>query len=151
MLTSLGTGGRVKTLCLFGPPFTGKTSWARALGNHLYMKTRMNAKSGLLAEGVEYAVIDDISGGIAYFPHWKDWFGGQPHVQVKALYKDDVLLRWGKPTIWINQRDPRDQLRDMQSLKYSTDQYESDVAWLDANCIFVYVDSPIVTFHANTE
>jgi hypothetical protein len=130
---------------------TGKTTWARSLGNHLYMRARLNAKSALLAEGVDYAVIDDISGGITFFPHWKDWFGGQPMVQVKALYKDDVLLKWGKPTIWLSNRDPRAQLFDNQSAKYSADQYEDDIKWLEGNCIFVYVDSPIVTFHASTE
>lgn len=141
----------MKTLCLYGIPLTGKTSWARALGNHLYMRERYNARQASLAESVDYAVIDDISGGIRFFPHWKSWFGGQPTVQVRLLYKDDVLLRWGKPTIWLNNRDPRDQLRDMVGRDYSDEQYQDDVAWMDANCIFVYIDSPIVTFRASTE
>lgn len=149
MLTKQGLG-RVTSLVIYGEPFTGKTTWARSFGKHLYMKTRYSAKAASLAEGVEYAVIDDISGGIRYFPHFKDWFGGQPHVQVKLLYKEEVLLRWAKPTIWLNQRDPRSQLQEMVGQQYSQEQCTDDVAWLDANCIFVYVDSPIVTFHANT-
>lgn len=130
---------------------TGKTTWAQSLGPHLYMRARYNAKQAMLAETATYAVIDDISGGIKFFPHWKDWFGGQPYVQVRQLYRDEVLLKWGKPTIWLGNRDPRDQLRDMTSRDYSEEQCSNDVSWLEDNCIFVYIDSPIVTFHASTE
>ncbi len=116
----------------------------------MYHVARFNAKQASLAEGVDYAVFDDISGGIAYFPHWRNWLGGQPYVQVKLLYKEEVLLKWGKPTIWCNNRDPREQLRDAVSVKYSAAQCEADIEWLEANCIFVYVDSPIIS-HASTE
>lgn len=115
------------------------------------MKARMNSREASLAEVKDYCIIDDISGGIKFFPHWKDWFGGQPYVQVRQLYKEEVLLRWGKPTIWLNNRDPRDQLRDMVGRDYSEEQCSNDVAWMEDNSIFVYVDSPIVTFHASTE
>ena len=141
----------MKSLVIYGPPLTGKTTWAQSLGNHVYMKKTFNAKEASLCESKDYCVIDDISGGIKFFPHWKDWFGGQPYVQIRLLYRDEILLRWGKPTIWLNNRDPRDQLRDMVGRDYSDEQYQNDVEWMDANCIFVYVDSPIVTFHANTE
>lgn len=136
---------------MYGETLTGKTTWARALGSHLYMKERYNARQAALAESVDYAVIDDISGGIKFFPHWRAWFGGQPHLQVRLLYKDEMLVRWGKPTIWLNNRDPRDQLRDMVSRDYSDEQCNSDVAWMEKNCEFVYIDTPIVTFRANTE
>lgn len=130
---------------------TGKTTWAQHLGgHHLYMRKTMNAKQAMLAERADYAVIDDISGGIRFFPHWRDWFGGQPYVQVKQLYRDEILLKWGKPTIWLNQRDPRDQLRDMVSRDYSPDQCEDDIKWMEQNCIFVYVGESLVTFRANT-
>lgn len=141
----------MKTLVIYGPPLTGKTTWAQSLGNHIYMRARYNAREASLCESKDYCVIDDISGGIRFFPHWKDWFGGQPYVQIRLLYRDEVLLRSGKPTIWLNNRDPREQLRDMVGRDYSDEQYQNDCEWMDANCIFVYVDSPIVTFHANTE
>lgn len=85
---------------------------------------------------VEYAVLDDIQGGIAFFHGWKNWLGAQREFQIKVLYKDPVRFVWGKPTIWVSNTDPRDGL--------SAD----DVEWLEGNCIFVHVTSPI--FHANT-
>lgn len=115
------------------------------------MKERYNARQAALADKVEYAIIDDISGGIKYFPHWKAWLGGQPHIQVRLLYRDEMLVQWGKPSMWLSNRDPRDQLRDMVGRDYSEEQCNNDVSWMEANSIFVYVDSPLVTFHANTE
>lgn len=136
---------------LVGDGLTGKTTWARMLGNHLYMKERYNARQASLADGVDYGVIDDISGGIRFFPHWKAWFGGQPHVQVRLLYKDESLIKWGKPLIWINNRDPRDQMRDMISRDYSEEQCNNDVRWMEQNAIFVDIGAESIISHANTE
>lgn len=71
-----------------------------------------------------------------YFTGWKEWLGAQPHVTVKRLYKEPILRRWAKPTIWLSNTDPR---HDMEP---------ADVAWMNKNCIFVEVYDPI--FRANT-
>lgn len=121
------------------------------LGNHLYMKERYNARQASLADGVDYGIIDDISGGIKFFPHWKSWFGGQPHIQVRLLYRDEKLCKWGKPLIWLSNRDPRDQLRDMVSRDYSEEQCANDVNWMEANAIFVEIGATSIISRANTE
>lgn len=148
MLTCLG--GRIKSLVLWGPSKTGKTTWARMIGDHMYHTEFFNAKQASLAETVAYAVFDDMKGGISGFGGWRNWMGGQPTVQVKLLYKEPELLKWGKPLIWCNNRDPRDQLREAVSIKYHGEQCEADIEWLEENCIFVHVDRPIIS-QPNTE
>lgn len=86
----------------------------------------------------QYAVFDDMRGGIEYFPAWKEWLGGQQVVTVKKLYRDPMQLEWGRPSIWLSNTDPRNQLKN-----------PDDVDWLKANCIFVELEEPIA--HANTE
>lgn len=85
-----------------------------------------------------YAVFDDIRGGIKFFPSWKEWFGAQKIVSVKKMYRDPVQIKWGKPCIWLSNTDPRIGLD------------ECDTEWLEGNCIFIYVGESIIS-HANTE
>lgn len=85
----------------------------------------------------QYAIFDDIAGGIKFFPRFKDWLGGQMQFTLKQLYKEPALFTWGKPSIWLSNTDPRDQMGI------------EDIQWLEGNCTIVYVSSPI--FHASTE
>lgn len=87
----------------------------------------------------EYAIFDDMRGGIEFFPSWKEWLGGQSIVSVKKLYRDPVQLKWGKPSIWLSNVDPRTQLKNVE-----------DVNWLENNCDFVYLEESIIA-HANIE
>lgn len=99
----------------------------------------------------EYAVFDDMRGGLAMFPSFKEWFGAQAIVSVKKMYRDPVQVKWGKPCIWLANSDPRDQLKaDItdRTPKGRVDLIYEDIAWLEANCIFVELTEPI--FRANT-
>lgn len=89
------------------------------------------------AQTADYAIFDDIQGGIKFFHGYKNWLGCQYQFQVKVLYKDPVLITWGKPSIWISNTDPR---YDMQA---------EDVHWMEGNCDFYEITTTI--FHANTE
>jgi len=89
------------------------------------------------APNVDYAIFDDIRGGIKFFPAFKEWLGGQPFVTVKELYRDPKLVPWGKPTIWISNDDPRLVME------------ASDVSWMEKNVCFIEINYPI--FRANTE
>uniref|UniRef100_A0AAU6S582 Replication associated protein n=1 Tax=Barbastella barbastellus feces associated gemycircularvirus TaxID=3139969 RepID=A0AAU6S582_9VIRU len=82
-------------------------------------------------------VLDDIAGGIKFFPRFKDWLGCQMQFQLKVLYKEPSLFTWGRPCIWCSNVDPRVGMDPV------------DIDWMEGNCIFVEVTSPI--FHANTE
>uniref|UniRef100_A0A8E7G246 Replication-associated protein n=1 Tax=Turdus pallidus Genomoviridae sp. TaxID=2814956 RepID=A0A8E7G246_9VIRU len=99
-----------------------------------------------------YAVFDDIRGGLGMFHSFKEWLGAQQIVTVKKLYRDPVQVKWGKPCIWLANSDPRDQLKaDItdRTPKGRVDLIYEDIAWLEANCIFVEVLEPI--FRANRD
>lgn len=132
LLTSLG---RCLSLVLFGESRTGKTLWARSLGPHIYNVGLVSGEE-CMKRGADYAVFDDIRGGIKFFPAFKEWLGCQKWVTVKRLYRDPKLMMWGKPSIWISNSDPR--------LGMDPD----DVTWLEANCKFVEITEAI--FRANT-
>nr|UTM74958.1 replication-associated protein [Tick-associated circular DNA virus] len=145
--------GRSRSLVLYGPSRLGKTLWARSLGPHIYI---MGIMSGAVilrdAPDAEYAVFDDMRGGIAMFPSFKEWLGGQSVVSVKKLYRDPVQMPWGKPCIWLANSDPRDQLKaDItdRTAKGRIDLIYEDIAWLEANCIFVELTEAI--FRASIE
>lgn len=124
--------GRPKSLVLWGPTRTGKTVWARSLGEHIYCVGLVSGSECMKAEEVEYAVFDDIRGGIKFFPAFKEWLGGQMNVTVKQLYKEPKLVTWGKPSIWISNTDPRAEMT-----------YD-DVLWMEENCIFVEITNSII-------
>lgn len=84
----------------------------------------------------EYAVFDDIRGGIKFFPAFKEWLGGQAHVSVKRLYRDPKVIPWGKPSIWISNEDPRLAMEP------------ADANWLEGNATFIEITEPI--FRAST-
>lgn len=83
------------------------------------------------AESVDYAVFDDMRGGIKMFPSFKEWLGCQAYATVKQLYREPKATRWGKPCIWLSNTDPR------------LDSDPSDVHWLEQNCFFVELNSPL--------
>ena len=122
---------------VYGDTRTGKTLWARSLGPHIYNVGLVSGEECSKVHEVKYAIFDDIRGGIKFFPAFKEWLGGQMWVTVKRLYRDPKVLRWGKPSIWISNEDPR------------LGMDPSDVSWLEGNCDFIEVSRPI--FRANTE
>lgn len=125
------------SLVLYGDSRTGKTLWARSLGRHVYTVGMVSGSELMKASNVDYAIFDDIRGGIKFFPAFKEWLGAQQYVTVKQLYREPKLVQWGKPSIWVSNEDPR----------LSMDP--GDVTWLEANCVFVEVTRPI--FRANIE
>jgi len=130
--------GRGKSLVLWGPTRTGKTTWARSLGAHIYFGGLFSGGAALAGGSTaNYAVFDDIRGGIKFFPGFKDWLGCQSCFMVKQLYREPMLFKWGRVSIWISNKDPRLELD------------EDDVQWMEGNCQFVYVGDSI--FRANTE
>lgn len=90
----------------------------------------------LRAPDVDYAIFDDIRGGMKFFHAFKEWLGCQSYVTIKCLYKEPKLTKWGKPSIWLANNDPRDEMT------------HTDIDWMNANCMFINVTSPI--FRANT-
>jgi len=116
----------------------GKTVWARSLGKHAYFGGLFNLED--FSESADYAVFDDISGGFGFCPSYKQWMGGQFQFTVTDKYKHKVTVKWGKPTIWLCNRDPR--------LEWYKPGSAPDFTWMEDNCDFVEILLPI--FHANT-
>lgn len=83
------------------------------------------------AAEAEYAIFDDIRGGIKFFHAYKEWLGCQAYVTVKCLYKEPTLLQWGKPSIWLSNTDPRDEMSG------------AECEWMEGNVDFIHVDTPI--------
>lgn len=119
------------SLCLYGDSRTGKTLWARSLGRHIYCVGLVSGAECAKGALVEYAVFDDIRGGIKFFPAFKEWLGAQAWVTVKELYREPKLVQWGKPSIWVSNTDPRNEMQ------------EADIYWLEKNCIFVEANEAI--------
>jgi len=112
----------------------GKTLWARSLGPHLYF-------GGLFSlDDVEttqpaYAIFDDMQGGLEFFHSYKFWLGCQAEFVCTDKYRGKKRILWGKPAIYLSNNDPRHDKN-------------ADIPWLEPNCIFSYVDTPI--FRAST-
>lgn len=79
------------------------------------------------ADSAAYAVFDDLQGGIKFFPAFKNWLGCQLEFQIKGLYKNPQLLKWGKPCVWLSNTDPRLEMS------------QADSDWMDGNCTFVEI------------
>lgn len=135
------SGARRKSLILYGESMTGKTSWARSLGKHIYCVGLLSGDELSKAGDVEYAVFDDIRGGIKFFHGWKEWLGCQPYVSVKQLYREPRAVAWNKVSIWCCNRDPR---FDMHAEKSGF--FQDDVDWLERNCTFIECNEKIVHF-----
>lgn len=112
---------------MYGETRLGKTVWARSLGSHLYFCGLYSYKEASLAHTADYAVFDDLQGGIKFFHGFKNWLGAQKQFQIKGLYRDPEMITWGKPCIWLSNTDPR------QDLDYS------DNLWMEGNCIFIEI------------
>lgn len=121
-------GIRGRSLVLIGPSRLGKTAWARSLGNHVYFGGLFSLDE--FSEDVDYAVFDDIQGGLEFFHGYKFWLGHQQQFFATDKYRGKKLITWGKPAIWCSNNDPR------------TDK-GADADWLDANCDFIFIDNPL--------
>lgn len=114
---------------LYGESRTGKTLWARSLGNHAYFGGLFCLDESV--EDVDYAVFDDMQGGLSFFHAYKFWLGCQSEFYATDKYKGKKLIKWGRPAIYISNQNP---LADNGV----------DVDWLMANCEILCVDRSIV-------
>ena len=80
-------------------------------------------------DGASFAVFDDF-GGIKFLL-LQILVRHQSQFYVTDKYKGKKLVHWARPSIWLSNSDPREEPG-------------VDVEWLNANCTFVYLDSPIV-------
>lgn len=122
-------GRRGRSLILVGPSRLGKTVWARSLRkNHMHFGGMFMLDE--FDPNADYAIFDDMQGGIEYFPGYKNWLGHQLHFTATDKYRGKKTIIWGKPAIWCSNSDPRADKG-------------ADADWLDANCDFVFINTPL--------
>lgn len=120
-----GIQTRPKSLILWGPSRTGKTCWARSLGRHVHHANTFNME--LHDDDADYAIFDDISGGLRSFDY-KAWMGGQLHFSITDKYMKKRSITWGRPCIYLSNENP---LLDARGV---------DLDWLLANAVVVNID-----------
>lgn len=82
-------------------------------------------------EEVDYAIFDDLQGGLEFFHAYKFWLGCQKQFYATDKYKGKKLIKWGKVSIYLANTDPREDKG-------------ADKEWLEANCKFVHLNYSIV-------
>lgn len=108
--------GRKRSLFLIGPSRTGKTSWARSLGEHIYCMSQL-VPSAIKnkPKDVEFIILDDIEqntldksqlGSI-----WRTIVGCQQYLTINEKYKPQETINWNIASIWclnkmLNFSDP---------------------------------------------
>ncbi|QCS37574.1 replication-associated protein [Tortoise genomovirus 14] len=96
--------GKRRSLVLYGGTRLGKTLWARSLGRHAYFGGLFSLDESV--EDVDYAIFDDMQGGIKFFHAYKFWLGAQTQFWATDKYKGKRLIHWGKPSIYISNNNP---------------------------------------------
>lgn len=122
---------RPKSLILWGPTRTGKTLFARSLGQHSYHATEFNLAAH--SEEATYAVFDDLKEGLKTNGFdYKAWLGGQHQFNCSDKYTKKRVIKWGKPSIYISNDDPLLTLRS-----------DVNTDWIQNNCVIVYIGTQI--------
>lgn len=94
-------------LILIGPPFAGKTTWARRFGKHVYMSSMHCPRAVEEAKHeTGYVVCDDMDKG---YPYAKQVLSNQLTLTMVDDHGKTVQVPWDRPCIWICNRsdDPR--------------------------------------------
>ena len=118
--------GPPKALVLYGDSRLGKTLWARSLGPHAYFASNWMLE-GFNDKASSYAIFDELVGGVKGIPNLKDWLGGRDEFVVGDKYMESRKIKWGKPTIYIANTDPRAKVT------------KGLAQWMNEKCTFVEV------------
>lgn len=100
---------RPLSLLIIGPSRTGKTELARSFGHHIYWNGYFDLRQ--YDNSAEYAIFDDIPWERFEFMA-KQWLGAQKEFTCTDKYCRKQTIRWGRPTIYISNTDPRDKMDD---------------------------------------
>ena len=120
---------RPRSLILYGASKLGKTDFSRCLGPHCRFRGTFNQRTlvSIGIENIDYIIWDDVSWKDEALKdeRYKNWMGGQDDFTISDKYAKKIDVVWGKPCIFLSNRDPMLGLRD------------EDRNWLNANCTIV--------------
>jgi len=130
-------------LILVGPTGIGKSLWAKSIRPDRHVRFGGKVALGKLGitrqtyatvetDKYDYAIFDDLQGGLKFFHSYKNWLGHEPEFDATAKYAGDVTIAWGRPAIYISNNN-----------EYELDRSnpEIDWAWLEERCLIVKVES----------
>lgn len=83
-----------------------------------------------ITKNSNYAIFDDIEGQFEFFKGYKKFFGCQMEFVATDKYHKKKYIKWGKPSIWLSNQDPRE-----------TGQI--DIDWWNGNVITCEITEPI--------
>jgi len=86
---------RPRSLVLIGASRTGKTSWARSLGPHIYWAGFIDISR--FDVSATYVIFDDFD--FKFMPNKKQWLGCQKEFVITDKYRKKFSISWGKPCI----------------------------------------------------
>lgn len=114
-------GRRTKSIWLWGPSRTGKTSLARSIGRHIYMGNTWNVD--LLDDTADYLILDDID-----FDKWgwqmKALLGCQKDVSFTGKYFRPKKFTFNMPCIVLSNEKPLFTVEQSNWLNVNVDFFE---------------------------
>ena len=114
-------GRRTKSIWLWGPSKTGKTSLARSIGRHIYMGNTWNVD--LLDDTAEYLILDDVD-----FERWawqmKALLGCQKDVSFTGKYFRPKKFTFNMPCIVLSNEKPFFNVEQTNWLNVNVDFFE---------------------------
>lgn len=113
---------RPKSLILWGPSRTRKTSWARSVGPHMYFNGMFDLSNW--NPDAQYAVFDDWEDWTKFFGY-KQWLGAQKEFTITDKYRKKMTVSWGKPCIICSNELPNFLDKD----------------WISLNCFIIKINS----------
>lgn len=122
---------RPATLYLCGPSRTGKTEWARSLGNHVYCHSYYSLEEFIKNKDCDYAVFDDIP--YERFPAFKAFVGCQKEFFLTDKYRKKTKIIWGKPSIILVNPD----------MDYGSHMDKDLIDWWEDNTVTVVIDNKL--------
>nr|QHU79563.1 replication associated protein [Opuntia virus 1] len=132
-------GDRPMSLIVEGPSRTGKTAWARSLGDHNYLCGHLDFNSKCFSNSAMYNVIDDVTPHYLKLKHWKELIGAQRDWQSNCKYGKPVQIKGGIPSIVLCNPGPE------TSYKEFLDKEENKALkeWTVQNAYFVFISQPL--------
>nr|AQT27332.2 replication associated protein [Cotton leaf curl virus] len=128
---------RPQSIVIEGDSRTGKTMWARSLGQHNYLCGHLDLSPKVYSNDAWYNVIDDVDPH--FLKHFKEFMGAQRDWQSNTKYGKPVQIKGGIPTIFLCNPGPHSSYKEFLDEEKNTALKN----WAVKNAIFITLDRPL--------